>query len=59
MLKSRKERQKRDKWQKQEKPRADYKFAQKCREITILYDARTISTHDACSNVIRISSILL
>ena len=59
MLKSRKERQKRDKWQKQEKPRADYKFAQKCREITILYDAWTISTHDACSNAVRISSISL
>ena len=47
------------KWQKQEKPRADYKFAQKCREITILYDAWTISTHDTCSNAVRISSIAL
>ena len=44
---------------KKKKPRADYKLAQKYIEITILYDAWTILTHDACSNVVRISSIVL
>ena len=44
---------------KKKKPRADYKLAQKYIEITILYDAWTISTHDTCSNAVRISSILL
>ena len=44
---------------KKEKTRADCKLAQNNIEITILYDAWTISTHDACSNAVRISSILL
>ena len=42
---------------KQEKPRADYKLEQKNIEITIQYDAWTLSTHDACPNVVRISLI--
>ena len=59
--KDQKDRHKRDreKKKKTEKLRADCKLAQKYIEITILYDAWTILTHDACSNVVRISSILL
>ena len=44
---------------KTEKPRANCKLAQKYIEISILYDAWTISTHDTCSNAVRISSIAL
>ena len=47
---------------KQEKPRADYKLEQKKKKKKKdikLYDAWTISTHDACSNAVRISSISL
>ena len=44
---------------KKEKSMADYKLAQKYIEITVLYNAWIISTHDACSNAVRISSILL
>ena len=40
-----------------EKPRADCKLAHKYIEITVLYDAWTLSTHDACSNAMRIGSI--
>ena len=53
--KDQKDKHKRDKRQKQEKPRADCKLAQKYIENNNLYDAWTISTHDACSNVVRIS----
>ena len=56
--KDQKDRHKRDR-KKTEKLRADYKLAQKYIEIKILYDAWTISTHDACFNAVRISSILL
>ena len=45
--------------EKKKKPRTNCKLAQKYIEITILYDALTISTHDACSNAVRISSIAL
>ena len=54
---------------KQEKPRVDYKLEQKKKnkknknkkkkKDIKLYDAWTISTHDACSNAVRISSISL
>ena len=42
---------------KAEKLRADCKLAQKYIEITILYDAWTVWSNDACSNAMRISSI--
>ena len=54
-----KEKEREKKRKRKEKPRADCKLAQKYIEITILYDALTISTHDACSNAVRISSIAL
>ena len=50
---------------KQEKPRANYKLEpkkkkkKKKKKDIKLYDAWTISTHDACSNAVRISSISL
>ena len=53
-----KDRHKRDR-EKKEKPRADCKLAHKYIEIKILYDVGTLSTHDACSNAVRISSIAL
>ena len=45
--------------QEKRKPRADCKLAQKNIEITILYDAWALVTHDACFNAVRISSILV
>ena len=58
--KDQKDRHKRDRERRKEKPRADYRWAQKKNiEITILYGAWTLLTDDACSNAVRSNSILL
>ena len=53
------DREKKKEKKEKEKPMADCKLAHKYIEITTLYDAWTISIHDACSNAVRISSIAL
>ena len=55
--KDQKDRHNKDREKKKEKPMADYKLAHKYIEITVLYDAWTLSTHDACSNAMRMGSI--
>ena len=57
MLKDQKDRHKRDRERRKEKLRADCMLAQRNIEITILYDAWTLLTNDACSSAMRVSLI--
>ena len=57
--KDQKDRHKRDREKKNKNQGQTASLTQKYIENNNLYDAWTISTHDACSNAVKISSIAL